>query len=707
MNIRTNNKDHLKDLAQPLMAVPETNDLPETGNLLKFWTKHATKKMLVDLSVFRDGQLVNPNNGGGGLWRGPFTGRPELIAQLAPTMREMTEFMSSATNQQYLSSLRSWWHLLDSVEASARAAGHSFTPVATVADITEIHRQWAFDHAMHRQEFTSFVRLTNVARSALGLKQLYWNGPESANPTRHLPPQWQTDKIRFALKRGWFNALDRWDLAEQLIAYPVIDEEKQLIAEQKQTNKNNIQQLTRIKARQDELKRLRENYKKFNTVVQSKKKITPSSKEIREFHSINLHQMHRRGLNLGTMLSGNYPDSIDIRMAFHLCLAYTGWNPAVLLSLNVNDKFVETHPKDTRRYIMRGFKARGGTEQFTDGLFKSQGSPGVILLTLMKRTEPLRKQLSQDIQALQSELSRLKKQGAEQAEVDATINAIQEMQSGLCSPWLYADSNSGRRDTTVGWLHDKNYQKLGASKNFLQTLIDNLNQKQPAEKQLDVLVAGDFRDAFAAFSYLSSGGSVLAVMRALGHRNLGSTQHYLNNTLINERSESVFRSFSQSLWHEIKVHKRVDPSILAKWSRDGEVTEEQRQRLVEYRSMRRSRVGVGCKNPTDPPKFIDPSFVAQGSSMCRVQRCMLCVEHAVIFPDSLPGLTKRLTELLHVKTHIPLQTFNDSSFDTELENTQLALMGFDPAEVEKHAIHWEQQIKSGKHRVIDLEGAYK
>jgi hypothetical protein len=53
------------------------------------------------------------------------------------------------------------------------------------------------------------------------------------------------------------------------------------------------------------------------------------------------------------MLCGSYPDSFDIRVAFHLCMATTGWNPAVLLSLDVTTSIIEKHPKDPGRYILR------------------------------------------------------------------------------------------------------------------------------------------------------------------------------------------------------------------------------------------------------------------------------------------------------------------------------------------------------------------
>ena len=58
------------------------------------------------------------------------------------------------------------------------------------------------------------------------------------------------------------------------------------------------------------------------------------------------------------MIRGFYPDAHDIRNAFYLCLATTGWNPAVFLSLDVKEPFLGPHPKDSSRFILTGTKDR-------------------------------------------------------------------------------------------------------------------------------------------------------------------------------------------------------------------------------------------------------------------------------------------------------------------------------------------------------------
>ena len=82
MSIRTKNKDHLKEhggveLVQALL-VP-TNDGP-----LRFWTNHPSENSLVDLHIFAVGESDHPHPNGAGKWSGTFSGRKELISELAP-----------------------------------------------------------------------------------------------------------------------------------------------------------------------------------------------------------------------------------------------------------------------------------------------------------------------------------------------------------------------------------------------------------------------------------------------------------------------------------------------------------------------------------------------------------------------------------------------------------------------------------------------
>ncbi|MDQ0140972.1 hypothetical protein [Cupriavidus necator] len=678
MGIRTYEKDHLKELAQPVAAVtvvPAATDVA-ANDPLRFWTSHETDPALVDLNVFKEGEHQRSIKGG--LWSGPFAGRPALTRELAPVIRELVAHLSARTVTQYLHSLRSWWRLFDAVEAVAATAGCLLRPVTTVADITEIHRQRAFDRGMNHFCFTNFIRMVNMVRKVRQLPQLYWNSPERPDTHRHLPPKWHIDKIRFALKRGWFDALHRWNRADELMegAEPHSEEESRLLT----------------------------NYQRFQAAVKSTRHPRPLAAEL--CGDLSWYSFGARGYSITEMLRGFYPDAYDIRMAFHVCLASTGWNPAVLLSLNVNDRFIEPHPKDLTRYLMRGYKARGDSEPVTEGLFKSQGSAGVIIQTLIKRTEPLRAQLRNELENLQAEYALLQSQGVVTLTLDSKRKQIVDLERGLRSPWLYATSTTDR----IAWLdhHSRNYSLAPSSKRpFLEELVDRINQKQPADQKVSPLKAGDFRDAFAAYAYQVSGGMVLYVMKVLGHKSPRTTQAYLDNTLLNGESDRLYGTFSNSLWQEIKVHGRVDPTVIAKWSRDGSVTEDERERLNDYRSLRRSRIGVGCKGPTSPPKRIAPAFEADGEAMCTNHRCTLCLENAVIFPDSMDGLCKRLAELRFIKSQMPSIAFLESSFGEETENTELALACFDAERVRDLLADWEKRIASGEHRVIEFDGVQK
>jgi hypothetical protein len=675
MGIRIYKKDHLRVLAQPAALVPPT--VAATGSIsddpLRFWTKNPDKPVLVDLHVFKDGEYQKKTRGGS--WLGPFSGRPNLIVQLAPAIRELFEYAAPNTITQYLHAFRTWWRLFDAVEKVVTMGNISIAPVSVVSEITEVHRQHAYDEGMDRLPFTNFIRIVNLARKANGLRKLYWSSPEREDPRRHLPPKRHTDKIRFALRRIWLDAVYRWEKTEELMRSNAPSNEKDAA--------------------------LLCNYQKFQLAVRGTGNPKPNGTAI--YGGMSASLFNNSGYSVPTMLRGFYPDARDIRAAFHLCLADTGWNPSVLLSINVEEKFLVPHPKDPLRYLMYGHKARGDSEQITEGLFKSRGSPGIILQILIQRTQPLREQLHRELAKLRKEFEELKSSGSASEMLDEKHMQIVKLEEGSRSPWLYAVPGRGN----ITWLDEKSYHR-GVDRtqagNFLDELVERINQKQPPNEQVSKIKPSDFRDAFAAYAYRISGGMVLYVMKALGHKSPGVTKDYLNNTLLNDESDKLYRTYSNAFWHEVKYHGRVDPTIIAKWCRDGDVTEEERKRLSKYRSLRRSRIGVGCKDPTNPPKHIAPTFKADGQSMCHVQRCTLCLEHAVIFPDSISGLAKRLAELRHIRTQMSAVAFSESSFGKELENTRLALKHFDAQEAQALLASWEQHIASGKHRVIEFEG---
>lgn len=636
---------------------------------LFFKTLHQTTPCIVDLSEFRDG--------GPGRRRGSFRGRPELIAELAPAIYDKLVPLAAPSVSHFLNALRNWWRIFDAVEA----ADGSIQIVTSTAHLTDLHRQLAVDQNLERSAFSGFVAIANVTRAALGLRQLHWKTPERARPTKTLPPQGQTDIVRHKLKHRWLEVLDRWAIADELRKsnLPLVTADSFPEAYEKQA-------------------RLLRNYQHFDAVVTSVGHPRPSRREL--LQNMSLSTFNRLGYSVIEMMKGRYPDGGDIRTAFFLCVATTGWNPAVLVNINVENQFLEPHPKDPSRFILRSVKPRaGGSEQVAEGLFKNQSGAGFILRILMERTEPLRRQLRCELSSYQDKLS---KAGVARDDAIAIRGYIDSLKRGVRSPWLYVTSSSHK----IKWLENGDFSSSNRRKglSYLQEFIDDINKNIPLNKRISYITATDLRYAYATYVYRVSGGSVLAVKKALGHLHLSSTAIYLNNNLLREEHRKLLGSMSAALWEGIELDGVIDPTILAKKSRDGTVAPEERQRLHDYRKLLRSRIGIGCKDPLHPPKKIAPAFEPDGTSMCHVQRCTLCPENAIILPDSLVGLSKRLAELRYLRTTMNVTAFHNSSFKEELENTELALMVFDSVSVSKQVSIWTENIATGMHRVVEFDG---
>lgn len=684
MSIRTKNKDHRAKLSPPLASVPASVVVEQATNSLRFSTQHATKPTPIDLTPLATGQHERK---GGARWSGPFSGRSELIQQLAPAIQEELRYAPRATASGFIASLRRWWRLFDALEERAAQAGSAVPRIESVAQFSELHGQAALDANFDAHDIADLRRVADVTRQALGLRPLYWRGPGSRDSKRHLPPP---DKVRLiwqALKRHWLQTLDRWSHAEQLLNGKVPTE-------------------------QDEA--LLRNYRRFNEAlkrVQSEGKFFPTAADIR--NGLRQFEFTNLGLHLHMLYGGFFPTSTDVRMAFHLCLASSGWNPQTMLDLAVDSDasapsrtpFLQSHPQDSARYVLQGFKSRGRSEHVIYGDWKTDRSPGVVLKTLVERSWPLRQALQQEMDRATTAYVHAAADGLSPQELSKLKHAVAKLQEGLRSPWLYCTARG-----EVEWLHEGNYRVMPNDvtrrTSVLDWLVDQINAANRLEgtNSVPYIVPSDFRDAFAAFVWRSTGGSVLHVMKALGHRALRTTFTYLNNTAVNAESARIFRTFSNALWKEIRVTRRLDMTVIAKLTQDGSISVVHTERLEQYRGLKRSRIGVGCKDPCHPPESIAPDFVPDGKAQCPVQRCTLCLEHAVVLPDSLDGLAMRMAELDWLKEHMPVDAFTGREFQNEHDNTAAALAGFDEEAVTRARLKWRTRIAQGEHRVVEFQG---
>ncbi|MBY0368836.1 MAG: hypothetical protein K2X12_21570 [Burkholderiaceae bacterium] len=663
------------DPALTLVSTPQLPAIVATSNPgqsdsdpLLFWTEHPTKPLPIDLRRFATGVREEDLKGNAkSQWTGDFTGRPELIADLLPAIKEEWRLLHSESHRNNrLQTLRTWWRVLDEAERgdqTSQAMGSS--RVKAVEDLHELHYVISKRNKVSTTHHGNFLRLVNIRLKQKSLPGLYWPSPDYVQKSSEVPAHWEIETIRHRLKHGWFATLSRWERADEQA--PDLLSWKTLPADRWKEQVHAI----------------------YRAVVAQTGDPVPSLRDVAQA----LGSQSKMGWMspIGVPQLGLYPNGDDVRNAFNLCLLYSGWNIQTLLDVNVAGRFVEPHPTNPDYHLVYGFKNRGQSEHFCMGRKKRTDSPGTILTRLVERTAPLRKKLRDEHTQVLTELQ------ADAGSEALTLRRI-ELEQCLKSPWLYFDVHQGIRRLSMGSFNTT------SGGPYLRLLIREINQKQPADRQVrESITPGDFRDAYIAFAYEFSNYSVLTAQVAANHKNAGTTQTYLRHKAWRAHSARKVRELSTAVWHEIEIHRKVEPAVLRAKLEHGGVSDDERRRLAIHKK-NRTRVGVGCKDFTHPPPSLAPEH--DDGSGCRVQRCTLCPTHAIVFDDSYEHLTRRQAELEDTRDKIPVPVWNESSFPQELENTEAVLTRFDAQLVRERLSHWRDQIKLGKHFPIVFEGAY-
>lgn len=679
MSIRTSRRDRLQGHAKVELAVAydAANDpqKPQTATRIVLETENyrvkAESGKLIDFSSLAHGYAGTKKKGDT-----DFTGRRELLVQLLPAIRDLALREADVTVMGRLSTLRFLWRTLDEIEARSPGA----PGLRSVAEFSGAHRQALVDRKIYRSDFSAILSVINLTRLALGENRLEWEGPPAKGngKAKHLPDLPDVKRIKNELKRRWFGWRDRYDLAQHLLNLPEADAQK-LSWDRRYL----LEGLRRFKATQE----------KYGVSLPTKEQLNPEGIGARP------------GVFMGypELCSYFFPDATSIRAAFMLCLATTGWNEAVLLSLEVGEEIFLTHPTDEKRYIMVGAKRRAkGAEQRCNGLKKTQHGPYSIINFLTEVSERLRDQLRARGKAIGAQLADSAALG-----LDAkAIQVLQEERHGIevatRSFWLHgAPVSTGPTSGFGGICH---LTKVGSY--LLRDVIDGLNARNPGQP-IGTMSPSDFRDAYALHWYEFSGGDILTVMRALGHRHVGTTVTYTNNVVVRVRNQEKARKVLKAWWGEVEEHGQADPTVVAFTVKHGKPSEEQRGRVKTYRTFMLTQLGTRCSNPHNPPSHVAPHFEPDGKKVCDVQRCLLCVKYAVITPESLDGIARRLAELIHIKSSMSVAGWESATgYIEEMENAELGLAGFaDASAVQEAFERWTRKIESGEHRVMLFEAS--
>lgn len=710
MSIKNKNKDHLKEHAGVKLVLPQ--EAPTSDDPLVFWTGHPTENTQVNLHPFADGETETPHPQGGGNWMGAFKGRPALIAELAPAVQARLTLATKQTCSSYLKALRKFWRTCDQLEATRTPDGQSVAQLTSVRDLTPLH-----EAAMHRDKFDrigfGIIRnLSNDVRKLLKMRPLMWKTPRGQEPIRQLIPDAHAKELKIAIKRDWERVRKTWERHDAIQS----GQEPDTLAEYQKQDPILVQEYAA------ENQNLRKNWDHFARIQAATGKVHPATKDLFEGETRTF--LRHRNLYVSQMRAIAFPTADDAHIAFHAALMRSGWNPSTLITgLDAtlpNSLFV--HPKDAKQSVlavqeetapddaddleelnMQGSKRRaGGRMQFCMGLRKDPDCPPNIVAAYLKRTESLRAQLNLDVQEAQAAYQRLKDQDAPKDQINKQFKYLQTLQQGTRNVWLYVD-----RRGAINWLDGTQwktfYSPLATTArglvSYLELLTHKLNTQRESrgETPIAVVTASDFRDIYARWVYIQSGGNILAVMIALGHARLQTTGGYVDNTIFSAENDAAVRKFMTALFDELAIG-RLDLAILAQLTRDGELTEDMLARLAEYRSLTRSRIKVACADIRHPPASVDPDHTE--GKWCGTHRCLKACPQARFLPESLDGIAMRVEELMVLSDYMSIDAWGKGGFDRELDAGEYVLDElFKPEDVEPARAHWRERILAGQHVV--------
>lgn len=712
---RSPSKDHLQSQAGNLTLVgQQAADLKQADPLV-FWTLHTTKPYLVDLREFAEGTLEH------GDANTSFSARRALIEQLAPAFQLRHRLAAPTTIDTIKFGLRKWWRLFDAIEAEESRKlpqGAVVRRLASVLDLGALHGTRAVESGMSPNDFHSFVVLADITRLALGVKRpLHWQPPSRRKRNLvEVPPPEDIQAIYHRMKADWHNAIDRWSRSEQLFAggrtagQPA--QPQSLHAGLVSPSEAEVALVAGLGLWQATVDRL-------GHVDLLRQDLVDSAGD---------QSFPVKAFNISEVAEAIYPNGTDIRSAFHLCLAVGGLNTSVLLDLRLDlpagleipDHLTSPAASDAERrqwvlqccpflvqspidgeYYIEGWKDRAKSWVSRTYKWKQHLTPGPVLVELIIRTWPLRVAINRRLDAARTSMKKAIDGGATNDEVNALQQQVLQLTDAVRSVWLYRGMNS------IACLKGGDYSALQPGLTYLQWVIHRLNEERRVRQKSEIvsMSARHFRDAYAAWALGYSGGEVLAVMVALDHKWLGTTDGYLENTVVRARIVKKHRAFAEALFGSLASGK-LDTTLLAMDTRYAEKAPEERAlmvlRLVEYREAVKSRYGVGCRNPHHPSKLADPAFDADGVKFCATHRCTLCPDNAIITPDAYPGLMLRLAELEIQEEATPVASFLMSSSDAELQNVRMALLPLkksDPELLAATVASFKNEIRTGSRRV--------
>lgn len=640
---------------------------------------HGQPRFEVDLEEFSTGR-----HEGKGAFLDGFSGRANLINDLFHSLpvQYLTNARSGWKGRKH--HLRQFWRYLDSC--------NQVMPVERLADINDSHgvgfKIWLSDNGCHRDALKTVKTILLSAREQLGLPALYW--PSTPHKQTHIREGLAPDTIK-----RLYNALKTE--ARQI---KLMFKEGAALADRGRDPRGEfrVPDSSRWHRRENHAWLVRE----IAVPIVARKK-TFLENGCRGLHAANrpeqdlpgplyLAPSHTTRASSGFVgkLRWFYPSLADSAVFLHLFLVGTGWNLSTALALDVSeDTWCQPHPIKDDLKVLRSFKARSNTWQYAISMEKPEWHPYQIIKFLIGATEGLRAKLRQDLADIDKKINQ-----PGTADHETRLRTQQILRRRINCPWLFHSLDNVGEVVSLAESLESEINDVLRETIHRHTVADSTDE-------LIKMTTRDAREAWASFAYEKSGYQWLASRLALGHTDTRSLAAYFSRRRWHRHGEKQVRKLQDALIGELDAKHLVDGAALRLLVEKGSITVEQRERLLDHR--RRTRVGMACLDPVNPPAELAPDHAA--GTLCRIQRCSLC-RHGVIFPESLDGLARRAAELQEIQRSMPMTSWLQSDYPDEQQATALALALFPAHQADAAIATWIERFLSKVEMVIDLQASY-
>lgn len=636
-----------------------------------------------DFGEFAEGADDIPLRGAGSSnWGGGFSGRPGLLEDLMPTIAASYSGRAALAVQALKSKLRAFWRFIDAYEVWRMSDGVALPRIDRLHQISGAILQ-AFSEPGPQGRWEARIGTSARAVRALivdavqnsDLKQI---SLAALSHTRRTPKDVACEEEGIALIRYLRGEVTqifrRWKRADRLA-----EQGCDLVAMVRDSRRGveGGYRPTEADAHATYRALIQSNAHPLPSVVALMRALHLKSADVPrwwpryQFDQLPAHRSPGDVVSWADCVAGLYPTSGDVATCALLCLGRSAWNPAVLLSLDIQD-WSERYDEDHAWIHSRKDRAGGAIQHAISAIGHPTGFYQVVR-RLIERNAPIRTWL------------------AEHPDTDPSPALA------LRSPWL------GTCKRTQIYVVDPRGTK--SLNNWLTSHVGEHNGQPDAKVQVSKMTSTDFRDIAAATMYRESRYSMWVVMLMLGHKNMAVTRSYVSRHAGRQESHRLVVQVVGDAMDQIARTQAWDPTVTRARVEGVDVTPEARQRLEAHRK-RRTYAGALCNDPCHPPMELDPTHPQDGRTLC-VQG-HLCIARAcpqaTALNDSLGDICKCVADLEWRQLHSGAVRFSTGSEERDLEHLRETLKQWPLQAVEQHLALWRGRIHRGDHRPLWFGG---